>query len=262
MSNDISTLLLNMAKEKPWSTRPVFCFTFDIDWASEIILELFFNEILFYDITPTVFVTHNSDIIDKLYSDKKIERGIHPNFLKGSSHGDSFEEVIDTCIKFAPETKFYRSHRSYSSTDINHLLINKYQFKLSSNTVTVLQQHLQPVLHESGILEFPIFFEDGTQLYNRLELGIGKYLKNFTAPGIKIISFHPMNFIINPPTLQYMRNIKDTLTREQYTHLSLEKVNQYKNPLKGIKDICVEILKLSEEHEVLTLNELYNISIS
>jgi|SRR5665647_66989 len=262
MIEEISTLLLNISKEKPWHTKPVFCFTTDIDWASESVLELFFEEILSYKIVPTVFVTHTSKIIDELFAVKKIERGIHPNFLKGSSHGDTFEDVIDTCLKFAPETKFYRSHRSFSFTDTNHLLKSKYQFKLSSNTVTVLQKHLQPVLHESGLLEFPIFFEDGTQLYNRLELGIEKYLENFTAPGIKIISFHPMNFVINPPTLQYMRNIKDELTWENYNNLSLEKVNHYKNRLKGIKDICVEILKLSEEYEVLTLNELYNISIN
>ena len=70
---------------------------------------------------------------------KKIERGIHPNFLKGSSHGNSHEEVIDTCLKYAPETKLCRSHRGYNCTDTNHLLKNKYQFKVSSNTVTVLQ---------------------------------------------------------------------------------------------------------------------------
>ena len=70
-----------------------------------------------------------------------------------------------------------------------------------------------------------------------------------------------MNFVINSPTLQYMRNIKDRLSREEYNNLSLEKINQYKNHLKGIKDICMEILNLSGKHEVLTLNELYNISI-
>lgn len=262
MSDKISNLLLNISKEKPWHIKPVFCFTADIDWASETVLELFFDEILFYKIVPTVFVTHASKIVDQLSADKKIERGIHPNFLRGSSHGDSFEDVIDTCLKFAPETKFSRSHRGYSSTDTNHLLKNKYQFKLSSNTVTILQPYLQPVLHESGLFEFPIFFEDGTQLYNQMGFEIGKYLKNFTSPGIKIISFHPMNFVINSPTLQYMRNIKDTLSREEYNNLSLEKIEHYKNRLKGIKDICVEILKLSKQYDVLTLSELYNISIN
>ncbi|HEY5406909.1 MAG TPA: hypothetical protein VIJ92_07475 [Ginsengibacter sp.] len=262
MPDRISNLLLNISKEKPWHTKPVFCFTTDIDWASETTLKLFFDEIFTYQIVPTVFVTHASRIIDELFADKKIERGIHPNFLKGSSHGGSFEDVINTCLKFAPETKLYRSHRGYNSTDTNHLLRNKYHFKVSSNTVTVMQQHLQPVLHESGLLEFPVFFEDGTHLYNKLELDIDTYLKNFTSPGIKIISFHPMNFVVNPPTLSYMRNIKDTLSREEYNNLSLKKIEQYKNQLKGIKDICIEILKLSGRYDVLTLDELYNISIN
>ncbi|MGH2563381.1 MAG: hypothetical protein ACRDE8_01730, partial [Ginsengibacter sp.] len=190
MSEQISKLLLNISKEKPWHTKPIFCFTADVDWASETVLKLFFDEILSFKIVPTVFVTHASKIVGELFTDKKIERGIHPNFLKGSSHGDSYEEVIKRCLQFAPETKFYRSHRGFNSTDTNHLLKNKYQFKISSNTVTVLQQSLSPILHESGLLEFPIFFEDGTQLYNKMDLKIEKYLENFTSPGIKLISIH------------------------------------------------------------------------
>ena len=262
MLEQISSLLKNMAKEKPWNTQPIFCFTIDIDWASETVLELFFNEFLSYRILPTVFVTHASKIIDDLFINKKIERGIHPNFLNESSHGNSFEDVIKNCLEYAPESRLYRSHRGFSSTDTNHLLKNNYNFVLSSNTVTVLQQHLQPLLHESGLIEIPVFFEDGTHLYNKLELDIKKYLKRFTSPGIKIISFHPMNFVINPGTLQFMRGIKDTLSREEFNTLSSDKVVYYCNQSKGIKDICIEILKLSQQYQVTTLSELYNMAIN
>jgi hypothetical protein len=262
MPDHISTKISNIVKEKPWHTKPVFCFTADIDWASETVLELFFNEVLSYKIFPTVFVTHHSKIIDELFIDKKIERGIHPNFLAGSSHGDTYEDVIQTCLKFAPEAELYRGHRGFCSTDTNHLLRNKYKFTCSSNTVTILQPYLQPLLHESGLLEFPIFFEDGTHLYNKMEFTIEKYLANFISPGLKVISFHPMNFVINPPTLAYMRNIKDTLSRKDYNALSFEKMNSYRNQLKGIKDICVQILNLSQQYEIISLRELYNISIN
>ncbi|MGH2647919.1 MAG: hypothetical protein ACRDE8_10145, partial [Ginsengibacter sp.] len=59
-----------------------------------------------------------------------------------------------------------------------------------------------------------------------------------------------------------MRNIKDTLSREEYNNLSPEEVAHHKNSLQGIKDICVEILNLSKQYDVLTLNELYDISIN
>ena len=44
MPDHFSKLLLNILKEKPWQTKPIFCFTVDIDWASEIVLKLFFDE--------------------------------------------------------------------------------------------------------------------------------------------------------------------------------------------------------------------------
>ena len=30
---------------------------------------------------------------------------IHPNFLPNSSRGNSFDEIIENCLKFCPNTK-------------------------------------------------------------------------------------------------------------------------------------------------------------
>ena len=111
MKEKIETLLCKINKKQIWDEIPVFCFTSDVDWASEDVMSEFFDIVNVLDIKPTLFVTHESKIIDSNFKLGKIERGIHPNFLENSSHGNSFREVIETCIKFAPESYVFRSHR-------------------------------------------------------------------------------------------------------------------------------------------------------
>jgi len=155
-----------------WDYMPVYCFTSDVDWASEDVLSSFLVSIHDFNITPTLFVTNWSNIIDRYYENKFIRRGIHPNFLPNSSHGDNYDDVIKECLNFAPESIGVRSHREFGVTDTYHPLKEKYHFKYMSNTFTVFQRNIIPVLHESGMIELPIFFEDGTHLYNKLDLNI------------------------------------------------------------------------------------------
>jgi hypothetical protein len=259
MENNIELLLKLISKEQPWDDKPVFCFTSDIDWASEDVMSLYFEIVNDLDIKPTLFCTHHSDIIQANFEDRKIERGIHPNFLEGSSHGNSFKEIVETCMKFAPESYGFRSHRLFDVTDITHMLKNDYGYKYVSNLGTVLQQNIRPILHESGLIHFPIFFEDGTHLYNKLDLDFRKYIDYFTHPGIKIISFHPMNFVFNTHEISYMRQIKDSLTREDFNNISFKVIDRLKNRGVGIQKIILDIVKFvkSNNYPIFSLNELY-----
>lgn len=264
MLHPIEMVLEKLNKPKLWDNEPVFCFTADIDWASEDILKIFFKDLEEYDIHLTTFVTHHSPIIEEHFKNGKIERGIHPNFLAGSSHGNSFKEVIDHCIEYAPEAVGFRCHRLFDVSDITHLLKNQYGFKYVSNLGTILGTNIRPILHESGLIHFPTFFEDGTHLYNKLNLNIEPYESYFSSPGIKIISFHPMNFVLNSPSLKFMREIKDSLTREEYNNLDFYNIEQMQNKNTGIKDTMKQIFHLvsSKEYKVMALRELYEHSIS
>ncbi|HQH49987.1 MAG TPA: hypothetical protein PLA08_01115 [Candidatus Cloacimonadota bacterium] len=167
-----------------WDEEPVFCFTSDVDWASEAVLEEYLAVVSDLDVHPTLFVTHRSDEVEKYYLAGKIDRGLHPNFMNGSSHGNSFDEVAETCVQFAPEAYGFRSHRAFDVTDVTHLMFNKYGFKYVSHQITIMQPFIRPILHESGLINYPVFFEDGTHLYNCLNLKINKYKHLFTTPGL------------------------------------------------------------------------------
>lgn len=259
MINEIERLLIKVNLKYIWDEEPVFCFTSDIDWASEDVLKEYFIIVNKYNIKPTLFLTHQSAVIDVNFLNKKIERGIHPNFMNNSSHGDSYKDIVENCIKFAPEAYGFRSHRAFDVTDITHLLKESYGYKYVSNQITILQQYIRPILHESGLINFPVFFEDGTHLYNKLDLDFNNYKKLFISPGLKIISFHPMNVVFNSPSLKFMRQIKDSLTREEYNNITQQTIKRISNKGFGVGNTVTEIINhvLKNNFKILSMNELY-----
>lgn len=260
---EMAGLLERAARPHIWDERPVFCFTSDIDWASEAVLDHFFRQLPMEDLKMTMFVTHKSERVEREFLAGRIQRGIHPNFLPGSSQGNTFREVIETCMSFAPEATCTRSHRAFAVTDTEHLLHNDFHIKCSSNVFTTLAPRITPFWLESKLLQVPIFFEDGSFLYNRLGLTIEPYRHFFTAPGIKVISFHPMNLVFNTPEITWMRQIKDSLTREEFNHIGEEIIESKRNREKGVFDLVMEIINLARQLQapIFTLNEIYEHTI-
>ena len=262
--HEMLELLERAAGPHEWDERPVFCFTSDIDWASEAVLEAFFRLLPPEELKLTVFVTHPSDVIEGAFQAGRLWRGIHPNFLPGSSHGDTFREVIETCLSYAPEATCSRSHRAFDVTDTAHLLRNDYHIRCCSNTITTLAPRITPYWLESRLLQIPVFFEDGSFLYNQLGLSIEPYHRFFTAPGLKVISLHPMNMAFNTPYLAWMRKIKDSMTREEFNRIDADTIERLRNRERGIFNTAEEILNLAHQlnASLLTLNDIYEHTIA
>ena len=67
--------------------------TFDIDWAPDCCVEYILNKLKKQKIKSTFFITHETDIIDEIRKDGH-SLGIHPNFLKDSTQGNSELEIV------------------------------------------------------------------------------------------------------------------------------------------------------------------------
>ncbi len=259
----MAALVDKIAGPHLWDDQPVFCFTSDLDWASEDVIADYFAKLPLDLLKLTTFVTHDSQIIRENFEKGRISRGIHPNFLPGSSHGSTFREVIETCVSFAPEATCTRSHRAFDVTDTAHMLKNEFHFKCCSNTITTLAQKITPYWLESKLLQVPVFFEEGSFLYNQLGLSIQPYLKYFTSPGLKVISFHPINMAFNTPYIAWMRQIKDSLSREEFNNISSEMIEKKKNRERGAFDLVMEIVNLAQKIQapILSLDEIYQKTI-
>lgn len=252
--------LNNYCKSYIWDTEPVFCFTSDIDWASEYIIENFLNEIPIDNLKLTCFVTHHSEIIRSFGNAKKIDLGIHPNFMPTSNQGKSSQEIIENLLTFAPEAIGYRNHRLYEVSDIKFLLKDRYQMKYSSNVISLLKNGISPFYNYSGNVEIPIFYEDGTHLHLHFPFEFVNFSKYFETAGLKVISIHPMNYMLNPESKKWMRSIKDNLTFNEYNNINSDTFKLLENKGIGIRKFILEIFQFvfKNNYKVIGINEVYH----
>lgn len=235
------------------------CFTCDLDWAPEIAIKEILDFFLKNDIKPSVFMTHESKVVNKYK--EKIDLGIHPNFIQPSSQGSTIEEVIDYCINLVPNTNVFRAHRWYASNDIYDLLIEK-NFKYESNLCTDMDI-VDPFVHRSGMISFPVFFEDGAYIMNSKKIDFLKVQDRFDSLGLKVVNLHPMHYALNTPYFKYTRQIKDKLSREEWNSMNLDTLNELRYQGHGIRNFIDELVQYIKKNnaKIITLEQAYNLAV-
>ncbi|SDK52695.1 hypothetical protein SAMN05660337_0727 [Maridesulfovibrio ferrireducens] len=231
---------------------PQYCITLDTDWASDVAVEYTIELINGFGIKPTVFATNASEVVSKYASEGKIEVGLHPNFLPNSTHGDDYLTVIDTLFEMFPEANTFRAHAYFENSLISREFYKR-GIKYDANLCLYLQEGLTPLRHESGLLRFPTFLEDGVHLFYYKNKCLSDNVKKlFFTDGLKILNFHPTSIFFNIGTLDVYdkyKSLKD-ITSE---HLNLA-CDGY-----GAKTLLTETINLikAKGWDFYSLNELY-----
>ena len=73
-----------------------------------------------------------------------------------------------------------------------------------------------------------------------------------------------MNFVFNSPNMPYMRNIKDSISREEYNNISTATIQKLRNDKeKGIGDVILDIVDFvkSNNYDIMSLDEIYKETI-
>lgn len=241
----------------PWKENPIFCLTSDVDWASEAAIRYFHASVSEYGLPLTYFITHHSQYLTGL--NDGTDFGIHPNFLPGSSHGSTFDEVIKTCLQFLPQPLFFRCHKYFDVDDTNVKLM-EIGCKFDSNLCTLMDRELKPLTHRLGLIRLPVFWEDGATLTHRLPLDF-KVLdhSSFTSPGLKILNMHPMHYALNTPNQLFARNVKDNTVREKWSTFSAKELADLQFAGSGIRHFIDQMLAWigSQGFQIMTLREIY-----
>ena len=241
-----------------WNNQIAICLTFDLDWAGEDSIKLTYDIIEKFGFKTTFFVTHPSKFILDKIKRKEIDAGIHPNFLKNSSQGHNLKEVLEYCTKLIPDANSFRCHKYFDNNDITELLHNN-GFKYDSNLCTNLEC-IDPFVHRSGLIRFPIYFEDGAYLLHGNTLNFKEFQPSiFKKSGLYVFNFHPMHMIINTPTYSYMRKIKDAISNKTWSNLSDMELQHLSFKGNGIGSFTLDLFKYikREGFPVLTLEEAY-----
>jgi hypothetical protein len=236
------------------TTSPLFCLTSDCDWASEYCIEDFVSLLEGYGVSPTIFVTHKSQALERFRTSRAVQLGVHPNFLPGSSHGDDYLSIIDHVLGLVPDAQTFRSHWYFDHSRISKEMHHR-GVRYDSNLCLYLQPHIMPLQHWTGLVRLPVFWED----HCHCEITSGDWdfdevLPAFLAPGLKILSFHPFFVAANIPSTDYYLRVKSHITT-----LSAETVSEVRYTGEGTRTFLIALLeRLTAGGEKFhTLGELY-----
>lgn len=243
--------------KKLWTDEPVLSFTVDVDWASEDAIEFCYRLFEKYQIPVTFFLTHPSKFLTDKIKEGKIEAGIHPNFINGSNHGNTIKEVIDYSMRLLPNAECFRCHRYYDVNDITEAFY-RLGIRYDSNTCTFLDK-VNPFIHRSGLVRFPVYFEDGAYLFHKQNLKFDEVKTElFSSSGLMVINIHPMHMVMNTSDFRYSKAIKDSLSRKKWNSLNYKDFAEISFKGQGIRNYVISLLSFARKNnlKVYTLKEL------
>jgi hypothetical protein len=192
----------------PFLEKPIFAFTADQDWAPEWAAEFFLDELRRLRIPLHIFRTNPSPAFDDAIKTGDAEQGWHPNFLAGSSHGASVSEVVRYCERHFPGASTVRSH-CFAEDTFSWRELRSAGIVADSQLGTLFQGYLLPVVHWTGIIRLPVYFEDDTFFdIEQSVLNLETILPTLFTPGLKILNFHPTFVGCNTPSRSYHERLK------------------------------------------------------
>jgi hypothetical protein len=187
---------------------PAFALTADQDWAPAWASEQLVTATDTLGVPLHVFRTNPCPVLDDAFANGRITQGWHPNFLPGSSHGETPEDVIAYCRSHFPSSRTVRAHCFMEHTMAWDALATA-GIVADSQIPTYFQDNLTPLLHASGIWRLPVYFEDDIFFrYFPDLLSLQRIEATLFAPGLKIFNFHPTFVAANVPSLAYYADIK------------------------------------------------------
>jgi hypothetical protein len=137
----------------------------------------------------------------------EVEQGWHPNFMPGSSHGTTVDEVVRYFQQMFPGARTARAH-CFAEDSFRMQALAKAGIVADSQNPTPCQGYLLPMVHPSGILRLPVYFEDDTAFGARGKFTVDTFLETLLTPGLKILNFHPTFVGCNTPSLSHYNSVR------------------------------------------------------
>jgi len=214
--------------------------TVDLDWAPERAIDETLNYLQSKEISPTVFITHRSPRVEA--SMNELEVGLHPYFDPRSSHGSTIKKVVDHMMALPHNLPAFRCHR-FKMCNQSRYAMAEAGMRLSSNICTNLEV-IPPFKERFGLIEVPIFMEDGGYLWHKYPLKMHEQLRQaLLMEGTKVLVIHPMHFAVNTPEFDYMVKIKKSMSRKDWKTMSKKTMDRLKWKGLGIREFLESLLE-------------------
>ena len=217
-------------------------FTFDMDWASDEVLDFFLELLEKCDIKATIHVTHDCACLKKI-NRERIDLGVHPNFnqcLNGEKR-TSVKEVLDNIFRIVPDAKCIRCHALTSSSIIGKFY-DDYGIKYDLNTFLPVEPGNIITTYDSHLGNYkviPFIFEDDIYLQSKSK-PVEYFLSDeFYAP--RVFNFHPIHLFLNTDSMKTYEMSRPYFF--DYDKLRLMRNNTH----FGIRDFFIELVEISQK---------------
>ena len=215
--------------------------TFDVEWSPDWSIIECADLLEKYNVKGTFFMTHKTKIIDYLYL-KGHNIGIHPNFLPGSTQGNSEEEVINYMYDLVPNATCVRTHSLVQSTPLLEKIFSlnknlKYDFSLLTPEIPLTKKISWQF---NGIKFWRLNFQwEDDAFFDKENYD---WLNPTLPEPISILNFHPLHISLNTFSISMYKNIKNEC-RNGLTNLTKDFASKFiNNKQKGAKDTLKSIL--------------------
>lgn len=215
--------------------------TLDIDWAPDFIIDAVAAMLSEVKIRATWFVTHCSPAIERLRGQSDLfELGIHPNFLPGSTHGNTPTEILRHCMELVPEATAMRTHALVQSGPLMQTVLSETSIQTDVSLFLPRMPHIIPVEYrkpQRTLIRVPYFWEDHSEVESPQTCW--HFRDDVIVNGVKIFNFHPTHVYLNMPDLSIYDRVKRL---GQLQELSPNDVNLYVHSGEGVGTLFRELI--------------------
>ncbi|WP_299455606.1 hypothetical protein [uncultured Microscilla sp.] len=211
--------LKSIQLNKPETWQDKIFLTFDIDWASDEVLNFTIDILEESKAKATFFCTHETKVLDRVRKNPDFEIAVHPNFnflLNGDHrYGSNVKEVAQYYMDIVPESVTLRSHSLTQNSQILEVFCDL-GIRSDCNLLIPLEAgETKPFLYSNNrLLRIPYIWEDDTAILYRNSTKVTDYLQH---DGLKVFDFHPIHVFLNTETLDRYNRCRKHL--QNYTEL-------------------------------------------
>lgn len=239
-----------------------YIITLDIDWAPEEVIDMVARQLIDSSVKATWFITHDSPSIRNLFKYPTLfEIGLHPNFMPGSTHGKSPEEVMDHIKSIYPAAESVRTHGLFQSSSLLKLMRDNYGIKYDSSIFLPYTANISPhAMYYSGseaLIRLPYFWADYTET-NMKSKDFSFSNPKYHLDGMKIFNFHPIHIALNSSTLSNYNKLKAEQKIETSGRAIIERYRNKED--KGTASVFRDLIDvLKKKNGGMTLYEVADI---
>lgn len=235
-SNFIHFRDIVLESEDTWKGKKIL--SFDLDWVSDSVLDWFIDFLDSLKIKVTVFITHKTPLLKKIYQREYIEVGVHPFFNIIKSDNSEIKDVLINLLDLVPNAHVARSHRLTTSASWNEIY-HQSGINFTSNYVMFGNSNIIPWPHLNGIIEVPIYFSDdgffriNDDKENKFDLNNISFQPKHNS--IQVYDFHPIHCFLNTESLKRYESARPFFN-------DFDELKKYRNNQFGTFDLLKNVI--------------------